>query len=160
MFCYSLDITDNFYYYNNVSHWRKILCNLNIPFTFSLLLTLPHCSSGVFSWAMASCVWQGWYWVTLLCSLHTLGYVWSGHFKTLDKNQCLCSTWKKKKKEKKRTKTNSPSISKVSPIFSRFCLMCWVIQLYIPFVLRGWLSFSWRQLPALVFLCFQLLTPF
>lgn len=42
--CYSLDISNNFYYYNNISHYGKIQGYLNISFASSPASPPPlHC---------------------------------------------------------------------------------------------------------------------
>lgn len=78
---YSLDISNNFCYYNNISHYRKIQGYLNISFASSLLLPAPptlHCSCfqlchGVLVWLRAIseslCFAPFKYWV--MCDLVT-----------------------------------------------------------------------------------------
>lgn len=77
--CYSLDKSNNFHYYNNISHYRKILGYLNISFASCLLLPAPpHFIIAVFNCATV-CLYD---WELLL-----------SHFVLLPSNFGLCVIW-------------------------------------------------------------------
>lgn len=128
--CYSLDICNNFYYYNNISHYRKILGYLNISFASSLLLPAsspPTTSLLLFSIVpLCACMIESYYWVTLFCSLQILGCVWSGHLKMEEKCCKFLTGLRKKSHTKPPPNQKAPqALAKAFVIFSRFSFNVW-----------------------------------